>query len=260
MRHCGIAATTVTDVEKPLIQSTLDVIDAKIADGIGKLQWRSQGIHLFLEEAMEVTRDLHFRLNEVKGFSDEIREICTSWCEKPLLQRKKGSQEPIMWQNEVDTVKNAKKIIQDGCERITELCLINHNNMLSLDVVTAHFRNPKWLAYLKYMNDIVVNGFIEMAKTSLTWLYTHMSEEDIKKNANFPIMACSLELTDGCTTFVPDMDGPRVMDYRAYAPEVSGNIFRPGASIGDSVWEIINTFLVAFYDTACLMKVCIQLP
>jgi hypothetical protein len=32
-----------------------DVIDENIADGFGKLQWRSQGIHLFLEEAMEVT-------------------------------------------------------------------------------------------------------------------------------------------------------------------------------------------------------------
>ena len=96
----------------------------------------------------------------------------------------------------------------------------------SRQVLEAQETSAEWKNYLKYIDDMVLNGFASALRTSLTYLQDNMTPAYLEKNDLPPLLETKLELDAGELVYNPnaedDADGSLGQLLRTLLREIFG--------------------------------------
>jgi dynein heavy chain, axonemal len=190
---------TVLDVERPLIQTRLEAIDKTLKRGQEKLNWRSQKITDFITESMDSVKELKRQLTEMKANVSKTQGTLKTWTDAPLMDRKPNKtysvEEFMQITNTLQTTR--KKAIEKGGEEL-------HKDILASNAVLGVSRNKaQWLAYVDYVNSIVVEGLVAVAVRSAQYLRDQIDKVKVEENELMPLLEVSMKLSGKCAVFEP---------------------------------------------------------
>eukprot|EP00762_Andalucia_godoyi_P002900 ANDGO_04168.mRNA.1 Dynein beta chain len=194
------AVRMLVEVERPLVQSRLVVIDAIIDRGLNHISWKSAEIGSFMEDARVTVKDLFSRVNALKGnirtiekmmlgWGDLFRYITISGSEKSNRGRQNGLIELIaFWRTSSDiaaTQHFSRKVFSKWRAR-TSLLLTSasdipeHGNRIQEVIESIRERlevasgTAEWSAFLSHMSLIIFAGIREAIRKSLSLLARHL--------------------------------------------------------------------------------------
>ena len=175
---------TVLDVEKPLIQQKLDNIDKVLLKGISKLTWKEKGIFEFIDQSMTLVKELKAQLTDMKANVSKTQATLKTWADAPLIDRKPAKtyavDEFVQTTNTLQTTR--KKAIEKGGEEL-------HKDIDASNKVLAVSKSKaEWLAYVDYVNHIIVEGLVKVAVRSAQYLRDQIDKEEVLDKELAPLL------------------------------------------------------------------------
>jgi dynein heavy chain len=86
--------TTLLPVERPLVKAQLDRIDKTLSQGVGEgknkakaLNWKSNGIDIFIGETMSEVKEVSEMLQMLKGNLKAVEQAVSVWQTAPIFER-----------------------------------------------------------------------------------------------------------------------------------------------------------------------------
>jgi hypothetical protein len=79
-------ATTLTSVERPLVEADLNTIDQNLQAGLLEHNWQSNNIQTYIAELLEMVRAVFGTVKAMKGNLKEVERIMKAAAAKPLIQ------------------------------------------------------------------------------------------------------------------------------------------------------------------------------
>jgi dynein heavy chain len=140
-------------VEQPLVQGHLDKIDKIVRKGIEQMNWKSNGIDLFIQESMTCVKTADTILNTLKVNLQKSEDIMEQWTHAPLFQREA---KPMLCKeyglSHRTVLKQRYPMFKEGGHKVLEL-LKETNKVLKVSQ-----GQPDWKAYVDFVNNAVVEG------------------------------------------------------------------------------------------------------
>jgi dynein heavy chain len=159
--------SSLNEVEKPLIQESLDIIDKDLVQGFSEITWEnSEKIRKFILLVDKKISDLNLIVDKLKGFVQKIESVLKDWREKKLFTRPKKVTE-----NTTATSVNDEFIANFDRERThmgnktKEITNLNDVFQALRTAVKAHNKfkeSPKWKKYQHFINSIIIKGIIDL--------------------------------------------------------------------------------------------------
>ena len=211
---------TMLPVEEPLVRASLEIVDRTLTKGITKMDWISDGIDEFSEDAKTVVDNTNEIMQTLKQNVGEVETILDSWIASPLLVR---NPKPVLVadfnKSHKDHIKECFKMIKDGGSQIHHI-LKESNKKLKISQ-----NHPDWRAYVDFANNVVTDGLAKVVVTSLDVLLTTVStpssdevnveeEEDVfgdkpkKPPVLQPLLKIQLNHENNDVVFVPNVFEP----------------------------------------------------
>jgi dynein heavy chain len=173
-------------------------MDVNLEDGIVKLTWNSQAIDQFIEKASGVVSEQDNLVSRMKENVQKMQDMMDKW-KVPLFERRAAKtmapdeleqthQSQVMPKHE-DIRTNAKDI-QRLVKETTE-------------AIRPDKRSPQWLAYVDYLNSLIIEGVTCGINSSMNYLADQIN---IKYNAfhgNAAMFDIKVDLEDGDVCFNP---------------------------------------------------------
>ena len=194
-------------VERPLVKSQLEKLDKTLAMGVGdgkskskSLNWKSNGIDLFIEEAMTESREVSELLQMLKGNLKHIEGSVDTWSKEPLFERGGKTQnldDFLALQKKQRTAKltGVKETGQD-----VHRLLKDTNKKLKVSQGL-----PDWKSYVDFINSIVVYGLIDAMAMSLRALGQQLNPDYLIAHSLPPLLEIQLDLVDKKTVYTPEV-------------------------------------------------------
>ena len=168
--------TSLLPVERPLVKSQLDKMDRTLAQGVGEgkkaksLNWKSNGIDLFIEEAMTEAKEVSDLLQMLKGGLKHIESTTDAWAKDPLFDRnsKTASYDDftaLQKKTRAAKLSNVKETGQDVHRLLKD---INKKLKVSQGL-------PDWKAYVDFVNNIIVYGLIDATAGECVCVCGHLN-------------------------------------------------------------------------------------
>ncbi|KAI9221923.1 dynein heavy chain and region D6 of dynein motor-domain-containing protein [Blastocladiella britannica] len=217
---------TALDVERPLIQATIDDIDEFVAVALSTLNWRSDEVGPYIKELAAKVTNLSMTLTLIKSNVTKMADIMRQWCNNPLIERK-DSKKALNVEEVGPKLKVAYENIRADGARITAL-LEESRAALKVDNV----EEPAWQRYLRYVDELVCDGFTAVIKLSLRYLLDNTDAAYLKQTDAPPLLEAKLELQTNHLLFTPSMDD----------------------EAGNSVLRISGELLNGIYNISTLME------
>ena len=156
--------SSLNEVEKPLVEESLEKIDIKLKDGLEKITWEnSDQITAFIEKAEKSITELNTIVDKLKTFSLKVENILKDWKEKKLFLRPKEERDAILVNSEfLANFDKERGFMSNKTKDITNLqdvlqalrsAVKNHNKFKD---------TPKWKNYQHYINSIIIKGIIDL--------------------------------------------------------------------------------------------------
>ena len=140
-------------VEQPLVQGHLDKIDKTVRRGIEQMNWKSNGIDLFIQESMTCVKTADTILHTLKVNLQKSEDIMEQWTHAPLFQREA---KPMLCKeyglSHRTVLKQRYPMFKEGGHQVLEL-LKETNKILKVSQ-----GQPDWKAYVDFVNNAVVEG------------------------------------------------------------------------------------------------------
>lgn len=191
--------TTLLPVELPLISKRLSDIDQRCEHAISNLNWKSDSVQSYISETASIVGNLSNVLLVTKNNISQVEAMMKTWSNSPLIERKDGKKLLNLEEKTAKLVTVYTQIEKDG-EAIhgilKENCKLFGTDESSED----------WLNYLKYVDQLVVNGFYNAVKCSLDYLLRNMTESFLKENDLPALFEAKLELDGNKLRFSPSLD------------------------------------------------------
>ncbi|OAJ37788.1 hypothetical protein BDEG_21780 [Batrachochytrium dendrobatidis JEL423] len=187
----------VLDVERPLIETKIQEIDAQIEQGVSSLNWKSTNIDVYISEISATVGNLSSILQAMKNNMNQISKILKQWSASPLIERKDGKKLLNLEEKDakfgiiIDTFKKDGQII---------IGLVEDTRAL----VEAESTAEKWVNYLEFVDNIVQKGFWATIKASMEYILQN-TEKDRASEIG-PLLEAKLELENEMLVFTPSMD------------------------------------------------------
>eukprot|EP00605_Chrysophyceae_sp_TOSAG23-4_P001019 GSChrysophyteH1.ASY1.ANO1.1120.1 assembled CDS len=200
-------------VERPLVKSQLEKLDKTLAMGIGEgksksksLNWKSNGIDLFIEEAMAESREVSELLQMLKGNLKHIEGTVESWSKDPLFERG-GKTQTIDDFLQLQKKQRAAKLthVKESGQDVHRL-LKDTNKKLKVSQGL-----PDWKAYVDFINSIVVYGLIGAMAMSLRAMGQQLNPDYLQSQSLPPLLEIQLDLVDKKTMYSPEVGYPKQM-------------------------------------------------
>ncbi|KAJ3128700.1 hypothetical protein HK098_003691 [Nowakowskiella sp. JEL0407] len=191
--------TGVLDVEKPLIEKKIEMIDAQIEKALAELSWNAAGIEEYITEISTSVGNLNSTLQNTKNNMNQIQKIMKAWYANPLIERKDGKKLLNLEEKDAKLQATYDMITKDG-EAIHELVKYTRQSL------EAEEDSEKWAKYREYIDNLVKEGFHKAIKTTLDYLIENMDKEKVKAGEQGPILESKLELDGDSLLFTPGMD------------------------------------------------------
>lgn len=215
--------TSLLPVERPLVKNQLERIDKTLAQGVGDgkgktkggaggLNWKSNGIELFIGEAMAESKEATDVLHVLKGNLKRIQQISDLWESQPIFER--GPKTALV----SDFVANQKKFRQGRLQVIKESGQEIHKYDLCLEPpLTSCSRLlkdtnkklkvsqglPDWKSYIDFVNNIVVSGLIRVVACSIKALANQLSPKYMEVHGITPLLEIQLDLVNSEIVSLP---------------------------------------------------------
>ncbi|GAX83887.1 hypothetical protein CEUSTIGMA_g11312.t1, partial [Chlamydomonas eustigma] len=147
--------SSILPVEAPLVQQKLEAVELALKRGQEDLNWRSEGIDVYIRESMELVKDVDMILTTIKDNVKETTKILKSWEKNLMFERKEGKTYTFEELNDSfkQLIQQRHSEIRDGGKEITKL-LSSSNRVLKVSKGVA-----TWKKYVDYFSDIVIDGF-----------------------------------------------------------------------------------------------------
>lgn len=189
--------STLLPVEKPLLQNRINQIDKQLQPGIDQLIWTSNNIDAFIAKVMKITKEVNDLVVKMKANVAGMVRRMDEW-QKPLFERRGKTMAP----EDVESIHNGnvanrfENIKVDGKE-IQKLMKDTFDN------VKPDRKSKEWLAYVDYVNGLVVEGITNGIDSSMTFLAEQISINYNKLNGLLPIFDVKVTLAERQIVFEP---------------------------------------------------------
>uniref|UniRef100_A0A8C9SNB8 Dynein axonemal heavy chain 17 n=1 Tax=Scleropages formosus TaxID=113540 RepID=A0A8C9SNB8_SCLFO len=211
---------TVLEVEFPLVQRQLQDIDACLKEAEISVNWKSEGIWDYIQKVRDMVRDLERCLQKVKDNVEVIQNIMKTWM-SPIFERKEGKDTLINLDDRTERLEKRYSYIRDSGNRIHSLLKEN------LELFKADATSDAWMAYVEYVDEMVVDGFFNSIECSLRFFLDNTDP----KAGLAPLFEVQLNLS------VPDM------------------VFYPSLQFGtsDGFYDLVESLVNDVYRISSLM-------
>ncbi|KAJ3365528.1 hypothetical protein HDU91_002183, partial [Kappamyces sp. JEL0680] len=187
----------VIDVERPLIQKSVDQIDSQIEVGVTQLNWKSSNIDEYIEQISTTVGTLSSNLQTMKNNLNQITKMIKQWAAVPLIERKDGKKLLNLEEKEAKLAASSEVIKKDGKALFA---LVEHTR----SVVGADEGSESWLKYKEYVDSVVSKGFRAAIKNSMEYIYSNTDKNNVSEYG--PLIEARLELEHDVVAFTPSMD------------------------------------------------------
>jgi dynein heavy chain len=191
--------TGLLGVEKPLIETKIEVIDSQFEQALTTLNWKSDTIEDYIAQISASVGNLNSILQITKNNINQIQKLMKTWSAAPLIERKDGKK--LLNLEEKDTKMNTvyEMIKRDG-RQIHEL-IGQTAGVLEVDV-----ESQMWSEYREYVDGLVKEGFWTTIKNTLDYLSENMDKEKMAGKEIGPLLEAKLELDNEQLVFTPSMN------------------------------------------------------
>jgi len=198
--------TELLPVEEPLLEDRIQKMDVALSKGLTDLKWRSEAeIPEFIEHTMKVVSDVSGVVEIMKTNLRRISGILSEWCKEPIIERKRGTKPSTM--DEFD-LKHKERVgmrmmaMSEGGKEIHKF-LKDSSEALKVSKVASN-----WKAYVDFVNNIVIEGFVSSIAVSLQCLCEILDPLIIAKHEMLPLFDVKLELLEKEIVFEPPFMHP----------------------------------------------------
>jgi dynein heavy chain len=208
--------TSLLPVERPLVRAQMERVDRSLAQGIGDgkmkskgLNWKSNGIEVFIGEAMTEANEITEVLQVLKGNLKRIEVFVSVWEQAPLFERSPKTMLAVDFASVQKSTRQARiMVVKENGQDIHRL-LKDTNKRLKVSQGL-----PDWKAYVDFVNNIVVAGLIKAMESSVRYMATQLNPKYIEQNNILPLFEIQVDLFEKeivCiprTTYVPGNTNP----------------------------------------------------
>nr|XP_004569740.1 dynein heavy chain 9, axonemal [Maylandia zebra] len=187
---------SVLDVERPLIQGQLSDIDAQLIKAEDSLNWNSQGVWEYIQEARDLVCDLESRLQRAKDNVEEILSCMRSWS-TPIFDRKEGKKDALLsLEDRTERLDRFYSLIRSSGEKIHFLVKCNRA------LLKAEPSSEEWKAYVEYIDDTIIDGFFNSIECSLRFFLDNTDQRAVIA----PLFEAQLDLRVPDMVFTPSLE------------------------------------------------------
>ena len=221
-------------VERPLVKKPLKDFDDAVEKGLGSLNWRSPGVNEFIDETTLKVDDLYDTVLTMKNHLTGVNNMLEEHNESILTRKPKPMPKDEFDKEYKISVKDKYAVIKDTGKHIHSM--VKDTNK----VLKAAAASPEWLAYVYFINNVVVDGLAKIVYTSLENLFEQIDSESIAKNETLPMIEIKLDLVSVRT------ENGRV-DEIQFVPTLESNN-------GKGIRDLINGWIGSFFNISTQFK------
>ena len=155
---------TLLPVEKPLMQERINKINKYLQPGMDTLKWNSENINPFIKQALDIVSEIDELVKKMKENVRKMIEMMDRW-QKPLYERKTKTMPP----DDVESLHSAAvvarfEVIKQEGKDIQKLMKD------TVDNIKPDKKSMQWLAYVDYVNGLVIEGITNGINSSMSYL------------------------------------------------------------------------------------------
>jgi len=190
---------TLLPVEKPLLADKIIKMSKALQPGIDHLKWNSDKIDPFISQAMIIVTEVDELVARMKENVRGMVEMMTKW-EKPLYERKNKAMLP----EDVDQAHQS--LVAPRYDEIRSHGKDIHKLMKeTADYLKPAKKSDSWLAYVDYVNSLIIEGITKGINASMLYLSDQISIEYNKLHQCSPIFDIKVNLSDRKVMFDPSI-------------------------------------------------------
>ena len=201
--------STLLPVERPLVRAQLEKIDRTMLHGIGDgktgaksktLNWKSNGIDVFIGEAMAETKEAVDILQMLKGNLKQVESTVSQWSGIPLFDR---SSKTVSVKDFTELQKKVRlariqKVKEDGQDIHRLLKDTNKRLKVSQGL-------PDWKAYIDFVNNIVTGGLVNHLVASLKLFAQYLDVKYLEQHNSPALLEVQVDLVGVNVLFMPEV-------------------------------------------------------
>lgn len=164
------------------------------------MRWNSNGIDVFITQCMVIVKEVDDLVKKMKDNVKKMQEMMSKW-EKPLFERKN---KPLFPE---DLEQTHQATIMPRLEDIK-----NHGKEIhkalkdTADNIKPDKKSPTWVAYVDYVNGLVIEGITRGIQCSMNYLSDQISINYNKHNQLPPMFDIKVDLRDREVKFEPPIE------------------------------------------------------
>lgn len=191
---------TLLKVEKPLLQDRIERMNNALMPGINELKWNSQNIDPFINSAMNIVKDVDQLVKKMKDNVNKMQDFMVQW-QKPLYERRLKTLPPdeliqfheSLKMPRLEDIKNHGKEIQKLMKD-------------TMENIKPDKRSERWLAYVDYINGLVIDGITSGIKASMHYLAEQISIPYNRHHQLPAMFDIKIDLLDRDVVFDPSIE------------------------------------------------------
>ncbi|XP_076454452.1 dynein beta chain, ciliary-like [Babylonia areolata] len=213
---------TVLQVEFPLIEGQLQGLDQILEQAETTLHWKDEGLWEYIEQTRDKMHDLESRMQKARDNEIVIRDMMDKWTKIPLFERREDKFGQYLYlQDRKDRCNKRYNEIKVAGETIHALLKEN------LELYQADGDSDIWKAYVDYLDDFLVDGFVRTIQCSLQFF---LENTCVDSNPD-PLFKAKMELQVPEIVFIPSMDIRAVDSFYSLMESLVGDVYRQASCI-----------------------------
>ncbi|XP_053270380.1 dynein axonemal heavy chain 9-like [Pleuronectes platessa] len=207
---------SVLEVEHPLIMGQLRDIDAKLQKAEKSLNWNSKGISQYIQKVQSSVCDLESRLQRTKDNVNQIQSCMRSWA-TPMFNRKEDKKDALLnLEDRAERVESFYSLIRSSGEKMHILMKSN------LELFRAESSTEEWKAYVKYIDDMVIDGFFNSIKNCFKFFLDNTNQ----RTGGAPLFETQLSLKVPDMVFSPSLESGAGDGFFELVESLINDVFR----------------------------------
>lgn len=167
---------TLLPVEKPLLNDRIERMNKALQPGIDTLKWNSANIDPFIGQCMNIVKDVDDLVKKMKDNVKKMQEMMSKW-QKSLFDRKNKPMQPddLEQTHQSQVMPRLEEIKNNGKE-------IHKLMKETADSIKPDKKSVTWLAYVDYVNGLIIEGITVGINSSMLFLADQISIQYNKHN------------------------------------------------------------------------------
>ncbi|CAE7326731.1 ODA4, partial [Symbiodinium necroappetens] len=196
--------TDLLPVEEPLLEDRIVKMDNALAPGLTELKWsREAEVPDFIAVAMKVVSDVSAIVDIMKGNLRKISGILSQWCKESMLERKRGAKPVSVEEFEQNHKARVGVRLMNMTDGGKEIHRYVKDSSESLKISKSA---QTWKAYVDFVNNVVIEGFVSAIAVSLQYLCEILDPLIITRHEMLPLFDVKIELQGEEIVFDPPFE------------------------------------------------------